>query len=104
MDMKLRIREYREELGLTQSELAKNIGTLQRNVSNWENGVNEPDCATLLKLAELFEISLDELFGREQTDEAYKLRGIDRQLVNVVLELNETQKYALLNFLRETGD
>lgn len=103
MDMKLRIREYREELGLTQSELAKSVGTLQRNVSNWENGVNEPDCATLVKLAELFKISLDELFGREQTDEGYKLRGIDRQLVNVVLGLNETQKYALLQFLRETG-
>ena len=69
--MKLRIREYREELGLTQSELAKQIGTLQRNISNWENGINEPDCATIVKLAEIFKISLDELFGREQINEPY---------------------------------
>lgn len=101
--MKLRIREFREELGLTQSGLAKQVGTLQRNVSNWENGVNEPDCATLLKLAELFKISLDELFGREQVGEAYKLHGIDRQLIDVILQLNETQKYALLQFLREAA-
>ena len=99
--MKLRIREFREELGLTQSELAKSIGTLQRNISNWENGVNEPDCATLIKLAETFKISLDELFGREQLGETYNLSGVDRQLINSVLQLNETQKFALLQFLRE---
>ncbi len=63
--MTLRIREYREELQLSQSELAKRISNVQRNVSNWENGISEPDCATILKLAEIFEITIDELFGRE---------------------------------------
>lgn len=99
--MKLRIREYREELGLTQSELAKSIGTLQRNISNWENGVNEPDCATIVRLAEIFNIGLDELFGRENAEEGHKLHGIDRQLINELSQLSETRKYALLQFLRE---
>lgn len=102
--MKLRIREFREELGLTQTELAKSIGTLQRNISNWENGVNEPDCATVVKLAEIFNISLDELFGREQNGETYKLRGIDRQIINAISKLSETQKFSLLQFLREVND
>lgn len=100
--MKLRIREFREETGLTQAELAHEIGSLQRNVSNWENGVNEPDCATIVKLAEIFKISLDELFGREFV-ETYRLQGIDRQIANAVSKLSETQKYALLQFLREFG-
>ncbi len=38
--MTLRIREYREELQLSQSELAKRISNVQRNVSNWENGIS----------------------------------------------------------------
>lgn len=101
--MKLRIREFREELGLTQSELAKSVGTLQRNVSNWENGVNEPDCATIVKLSELFKISIDELFGREQYAEPYVFQGIDRQLMNTISQLNETQKFVLLQFLKEFG-
>ena len=101
--MKLRIREFREELGMTQSELAKSIGTLQRNISNWENGINEPDCATIVKLSELFKISLDELFGREQSADSYVIRGIDRQLMNTISQLNETQKFALLQFLKEFG-
>ena len=63
--MTLRIREYREELQLSQSELAKRISNVQRNVSNWENGISEPDCATILKLAEIFEITIDDLFGWE---------------------------------------
>lgn len=99
--MKLRIREFREEFGYTQAELAQKIGTMQRNISNWENGVNEPDCVAIINLAELFKISLDELFGREQVGEIYKLQGIDRQLMTVISRLNETRKFALLQFLRE---
>ena len=93
--MTLRIREYREELQLSQSELAKRISNVQRNVSNWENGISEPDCATILKLAEIFEITIDELFGREsghtskpETDPASLYRKIAR--------LNDRQKAAVI--------
>lgn len=63
--MKLRIRELREENLLTQKELAAKIDNEQRNVSNWEQGTIEPDCDTIVKLADAFNVSLDELFGRE---------------------------------------
>lgn len=100
--MKLRIKEYREELQLTQSELAEKINNVQRNVSNWENGVSEPDCQTILMLAELFDISLDELFGREKTDVGrHTASGIDKQVIKALNTFSETQKYALLQFLRE---
>lgn len=62
--MKLRIKELREEYGMTQKELAQKISNVQRNISNWENGASEPDCETILRLAELFNVSVDELFGR----------------------------------------
>lgn len=99
--MKLLIRELREEFAMTQKELAGKIGTLQRNVSNWENGVSEPDCETIVKLAELFKVTLDELFGREAFGETGKYSGADRQLINAVVRLSETQKFTLLQFLRE---
>ncbi|MBQ7913830.1 MAG: helix-turn-helix transcriptional regulator, partial [Clostridia bacterium] len=63
--MKLRIKELREELQLTQKELAEKIGNVQRNISNWESGASEPDCETILKLSEIFDVTIDELFGRE---------------------------------------
>ncbi len=60
----LRIKELREEVGLTQKQLAEAIGSMQRNVSNWEQGTVEPDLATVVALADYFHVTLDELFGR----------------------------------------
>lgn len=102
--MKLRIKEFREELRLTQSELAEKINNVQRNVSNWENGANEPDCQTLIKLADIFDISLDELFGRETVAlERQSISGVEKQIIALLHKLSDTQKYALLQFLREVN-
>ena len=80
--MKLMIRELREEMHLTQSELAQKLSTSQRNVSNYETGTSEPDLAMIVRLADIFGVSLDELFGREgHMLEADKLEGLDRLLV-----------------------
>ena len=100
--MRLKIKEYREELQLTQKELADKIGSLQRNVSNWETGAAEPDCETILKLAELFNISIDDLFGRNapdalQNSTTAKLNLSIREYLNI---LTENQKLNLLNFFK----
>ncbi len=93
--MTLRIREYREELQLSQSELAKRISNVQRNVSNWENGISEPDCATILKLAEIFEITIDELFGRE-SGHTSKTETDPASLYRKIARLNDRQKAAVI--------
>lgn len=103
--MKLRIKEYREEMQLTQKELAERIGNVQRNVSNWENGASEPDCETIVRLAELFEISIDELFGRRDLIfESGKKSGIENIILKEVRELSDGQRYSLLQFLREVNN
>ena len=93
--MTLRIREYREELQLSQSELAKRISNVQRNVSNWENGISESDCATILKLAEIFEITIDELFGRE-SGHTSKTENQPASLYRKIAWLNDRQKAAVI--------
>ncbi|MBQ7913385.1 MAG: helix-turn-helix transcriptional regulator [Clostridia bacterium] len=100
--MKLKIKEFREELQLTQKELAEKIGNVQRNVSNWESGASEPDCETILKLAEVFDVSIDELFGKEYsaTERQYPV-GLDYAILKSIRELTETQKFALMQFLKE---
>ena len=52
------IRFFRKANNLTQEELS-NL------VSNYENGISTPDIYTLVKLADIFDITLDELVGRE---------------------------------------
>ncbi len=99
--MKLKIRELREEAELTQRELAQKLSTSQRNVSNWETGVSEPDLSTVVLLADIFGVSIDELFGREgASSETARLEGLDRLLVKKVRELSDERKAALLTFLK----
>lgn len=95
----LKIRELREELGITQKKLADAIGNMQRNVSNWEQGVIEPDLATVVALADYFGVTLDELFGREEA-----AHSLDSKITNEVRRMTVEQKqalYYLLNSHRE---
>lgn len=55
------IRFYRKQLGLTQGELAAMLCGKKSLVSNYENGYSTPDIVTLCRLADIFEITLDEL-------------------------------------------
>ena len=59
----LRIKELREEEGLTQSQLAKAIGVNQRTVSNYELGVSQPSIQIIEKLCDLFDVTADYLLG-----------------------------------------
>lgn len=63
--MKMKIAEnikfYRKQMGLTQGELAEKLCGKKSLVSNYENGYSTPDIATLCKLADIFDVTLDEL-------------------------------------------
>lgn len=55
------IRFYRKQLGLTQEQLAEKLKGKRSLVSNYETGYSTPDVLTLCQLAQIFDISLDEL-------------------------------------------
>jgi len=58
------IKFYRKSLNLTQEQLANLLNGKKSLISNYENGYSTPDIYTLIKLADIFQISLDELVGR----------------------------------------
>lgn len=59
------IRFFRKQAGLTQEELAARFGSRKTLISNYEIGRNTPDIETLWELADIFDITIDELVGRE---------------------------------------
>lgn len=59
------IRVFRKQAGLTQEELAARFGSRKTLISNYEIGRNTPDIETLWELADIFDITIDELVGRE---------------------------------------
>ncbi len=58
-----RIYESRKLLGVTQETLAEKLGITPQSISRWENGQSRPDVDMLPKLAALFGITIDALFG-----------------------------------------
>ena len=55
------LKNIRKKNNLTQDELAEKLSVTRQAVSNWENGKTEPDIETLTKIAQIFDISIDEL-------------------------------------------
>ena len=55
------IKNIRKKNNITQEELAEKLNVTRQAVSNWENGKTEPDIETLTKIAQIFDISIDEL-------------------------------------------
>lgn len=60
-----RLVQLRKKRGLTQQQIADEIGVNRGSYSNWEKGKREPSFENLVKLADLLEVSLDSFFGRE---------------------------------------
>ena len=59
------LRKLRKKTIYTQEEIAEKLGLLRSTYAKYETGENEPDFKTLVKIAEYYEISTDELLGRK---------------------------------------
>ena len=70
MDLGKKIRAHRDELGLTQAELADKLGLTYSSVSQWESGRATPRTPILRQLADLFDTTVAELMGEDATEAA----------------------------------
>lgn len=69
------IKKFRKEKGISQKALGQRLGVGQSTVAMWEGGNNSPEHATLLKLAELFDVSVSCLCGSEEDIVRVKVLG-----------------------------
>jgi transcriptional regulator with XRE-family HTH domain len=65
MEFKDIIKDYRQEFNLTQSELGDKLSMSANAIGNYEQGYRQPDIQTLCAIADIFNISLDQLVGRD---------------------------------------
>lgn len=61
----MKIRELREQSGISKTELARIMEVDLAAVSRWESGAAMPRAAKMPKLADLFGCTIDALYGRE---------------------------------------
>lgn len=88
MNFKEQIQKLRKERGMTQNELAEKLFISYQAVSQWENGNTKPDIELLPKLAEIFDVSIDELFGRK-TSKGNLVNGEENTLYFVIASSDE---------------
>lgn len=74
------IATLRSEKGLSQNELGAMLGVTNKAVSRWETGRGYPDTALLLKLAEILEITVDELLKGELCSTTQNKKSLNRDI------------------------
>lgn len=95
-----RLRALREDSDIKQKEIAEALQIKPNTYNRYECGVNEPDIAMLIKLADYFEVSLDYLLAHEPKntnnlpDLSHFLLNGDYQLFGRTPTDDERQKLA----------
>lgn len=81
MHLAARLRELRARRGFTQDHVAKRLGCHESAVSRWESGSRFPTGEDLVALADLFEVSTDDLLGRAKQFAASGAALVDIRLL-----------------------
>lgn len=77
MSLGERIYKLRTEKNLSQGALAEHLEVSRQSISKWENNNAVPDLEKIIKLSEIFEVTLDELVKGETT-EVEKAKGLHK--------------------------
>lgn len=80
------ISSLRKEKGMTQLELAEKMGVTDKAVSKWERDLSFPDINSIPKLAEVFEISVDELMQVKTATKENMNKNKINEIVDTVLK------------------
>lgn len=76
--------QFRKQKGFSQNELAKKLKISRQSVSKWENGTAIPDLDRVIEIADLLQVSLDELIlGKESKVNSNKLDHLDKRLADL---------------------
>jgi len=99
-----RLKELRSSKGYTQKEFANLLGVGQGTVANYEKGSRVPDTGKLNKIADIYDVSLDFLLGREDTNSTEAIEDKNNIANNSVnFENHKMFLECLLNGEKESG-
>lgn len=101
-----KIRELREQKGLSMIELGLQIGVSDAAICKWENENHEPKATYIVRLADFFGCTTDELLGRENYGTGNieiigeKLTSDESEILAVYRALNRDGKTAFLSMVK----
>ncbi len=83
-----KIKQLRENLDITQSELAKTLCLTRSAVNAWEMGLSVPSTQYVVELAKFFQVSTDFLLGIEESA-SVSVKGLNEKQISAVLNIIE---------------
>lgn len=105
------IRSLMEERGMTQDELAQAVGRTRQTVSQYVNGISEPGYDTLVKIADIFNVSADFLLGRTEakttdstTQSIVRSTGLSEHSVALLLTVAEPEGHIYSRLVNDILD
>ena len=84
MNIAANITKLRKERGMTQEALAEVIGVSAQTISKWENSTTYPDVALLPVIADVFDVTIDALYGRESVGRSQSSESAIEQVIEQV--------------------
>lgn len=88
------IKKYRRKKGLTQEEMAQKLHVVRQTVSKWETGKSVPDAEVLIRMAEVLDVSVNELLGIESVQG--NMDEVAEELIRVKERLEEQNRREIL--------
>lgn len=109
MDIGLRIKECREELGISQAELARILNINRANVGMWESFKNRPKLEDVVKLSEIFNVSTDYLLDVEKNDFKKQMHLIaqtdeEKELLTIFKTLSSFEQGKVLGYVKARAE
>jgi len=106
MALKERLKELRNEKGITQEELSNYLNVSRSTIAGYETGKRKPEYETLQKLANYFNVSLDYLLGssneRSSADKIKNAISDDKELQETWEQISQRENLQLL--FKQTKD
>lgn len=97
------IASYRKKAGMTQEELSEKLGVTAQAISKWENDLSYPDLEIVRKLADIFDITVDQLLNGEDAIPAVKVVETDNPEKRILLICVETEGTTKVNLRIPVG-
>ena len=99
----MNLKEIRKSKGLTQKQVADSIGCSTVVYSRYETGDRQPSIDVLIKLAEQFDITVDQLIGNKQSD-TEQLSEFETSLLSAFRQADDRARQDALILLKRHTD
>lgn len=103
-DLQSNLIDLRREKNLTQKDVAEKIGVSASAIGFWETGINEPKATYLMKLANFFGVTVDELLGRDELTQAERAAGLSETRKMNVTPIEEDAVYIVRQIGKRFGE